>query len=209
MRLGTGYVRDLFQADTLAVGLQIDRIFNEDALYESLGFEYNYRRLLSMRFGYRVGEQNGGLRLGLGFAFRSLSVDYAVGLMQALNNVQRISLNYRFAIPGIRYDVSTPPTGLETLTRRVKTAFMQKNFFDAASEIERIRSFFPDSTDMIRLNQQLQQEMEAMFAAGASGPRYHYVVAFKYYREGKLEDARDELAATVQADPANEEAHRT
>jgi hypothetical protein len=83
--------------------------------YVTLGAEYWLRGVMAFRAGYRTSDlSDQGLRLGAGFRFRTVQVDYAwAGHGQDLGGAHRVSLTFRFSpqqtfmSPGLATDLFT------------------------------------------------------------------------------------------------------
>lgn len=59
----------------------------------ALGAEYLYQKVLVLRAGWRLGDSQGPLTLGLGFQWRGLSLDYAYSSLGDLGMANRFSLS--------------------------------------------------------------------------------------------------------------------
>ena len=207
-RLALGYAGNVFEADKITLGAELDQVFHEGRTLEAIGVEYLYRRLCALRLGYRLGQDLGGLSFGFGFNFSDVSIDYGFGLIKTFNNIQQVSLNYRFTVPGIRYTNAQPPSPLETLSRNVQASISSRHYFEAAAELERVKAFFPDAAERIRLSYDLEQAVNGVLLRGPTDPRYHYALGFNSYQRGKWGEAVLNLEASSQEDPGDAEARK-
>lgn len=205
VRAGLGLKRDVFDSDALSLGLQADRVIPDEADFFSMGVEYLYHGLAAARVGYRFGGDIGGLTMGVGLNIRSMSLDYAFGLVQTFNHVQKVSLNYRFTIPGIEYRKDRVVTASETLLANGRAAIKEGRFFDASSELARLETLFPGSFEATRLKEELAVAGDRLLLADSSGALYHYAFAFGRYRQGRLDEAVEALENAARLEPGNRE----
>ena len=68
---------------------------NESALDAGVGLEGTFGPL-SLRAGYRTGVDQGGFAAGAGFALGRAAIDYSFGLIDDLDNTQKVSVTFRF-----------------------------------------------------------------------------------------------------------------
>ena len=204
-RFALGYVRDVFASDRVALGAEIDRVFYDDTMTQGLGIEYDYHRFCALRLGYRAGQDSGGLSMGVGLRVKDLSVDYALGLRQTFNSIQQVSLKYGFTIPGIRYAPDGPASPIETMVKKGQKSIDEKRFFDAAVELERLKTFFPDAHEIGPLRTQIQRETETILIQGAIAPRYEYALGFQNFERHLWKEAVDNLEIAAQQEPNNRE----
>ena len=205
-RLALGYSHEVFGVDAVTFGLQVDRVFYEDSLYKSFGVEYDYHHLCLFRVGYRANEQSSGLRMGAGLRFADFSLDYGLGLMETFNNIQQLSLVYRFTIPGIRYpSMSGGPSPLETMAKEVQMAFEDQRLFVASDELSRIETFFPRSSEARELRARIQRDIDGILIRGNVSRRYDYALGFQHYGHKRWKEAVDHLRISARKEPENKE----
>lgn len=86
----------------------------------ALGGEYLYQKVLVLRAGWRLGDSQGPLTLGLGFQWRGLSLDYAYNSLGDLGMANRFSLSVELGtlferlgltVAPIQGDRPAPPAG--------------------------------------------------------------------------------------------------
>lgn len=189
LRWGAGYTRRAFASDAIAAGVQVERILHDDLTYQSLAFEYSYRGLCALRFGYRLGEDLGGLRMGLGFAIKGVSIDYGIGLIQNFNSTQHVSLHYRFEIPGVRYAKDLESiTPLEKMARDLRAQIDAGRFFNAQAGIEAMENFFPNASQPTQFKADIRRRL-APLISDLSSARHAYALGFQSYQEGNWEEA--------------------
>jgi tetratricopeptide (TPR) repeat protein len=193
------------KSDSIAIGLQIDRIFHDDVLTQNLGIEYNYHRLCALRLGYQKRPEGSDIRLGLGLNVKDFSLDYGMGLIQTFNNIQHFSVTYRFTVPGIQYGATAP---LEKIARSIKAAVTNKRYLDAVTDIQRLRGVVTDSQEAIRFSHQIQTEMQEIVQSGPSSYRYNYALALNSYEQGRWDEVVEYLQTYQRSDPLNEEVKR-
>ena len=91
VRLGAGYKLPIAKDHEGLVGVDLVKVNDQD-LGLNVGAEYWFARLLALRVGYLTGTDLAGLTAGLGFRWQVFEFDYAFGLMQELNNTNKVSL---------------------------------------------------------------------------------------------------------------------
>ena len=69
---------------------------NDGKRRESLGVEYLYSNLLSLRTGYKFGHDLDSLYFGIGFNIGGITLDYGISAMNELSYNHKISLTYHF-----------------------------------------------------------------------------------------------------------------
>ncbi|HBT60118.1 MAG TPA: hypothetical protein DEB40_00020 [Elusimicrobia bacterium] len=204
-RMALGYAKNVFSSDIMSIGFEMDRVFPENDFFEGFGLEYNYHRLCSLRLGYRVGQDVSGLSMGLGLKFKDLSIDYGMGLFQTFNNIQQLSLNYRFRIPGIRYNQDAAPSPISVLAGRARASLSANRCFDAAAEVKRMDALFPDSLEAAAFRLEIQELINNILRQGVQTPRYSYALAFKFSEESNWEQALANLELSRRLEPDNAE----
>jgi hypothetical protein len=76
-RIGASYEREVAAIDG-RVMLTVDALFpNDGEVREHIGGEYSYRRMVSLRAGYKAGYDLQGATFGLGAVYRDIAFDYA------------------------------------------------------------------------------------------------------------------------------------
>lgn len=204
-RFGAGYTRKAFAADAVTAGFQLERIFHDELLFESFALEYSYRRLCSLRFGYRLGEDLGGLRMGLGFSVGGVSVDYGIGLIENFSNSQHVSLHYRFEIPGVRYaknaETATPQ---EKMARDLRKELDAGRFFSALAGIEAMENFYPNASQPAQFRAEIRRRL-APLLSDLSDPRHNYAQGFRSFQEGSWDEASRYLELALRAAPGDPE----
>ncbi|MBI4375951.1 MAG: PorV/PorQ family protein [Elusimicrobia bacterium] len=205
-RAAVGYGRSVLGADRITGSLGVDRLIPDETLSQSLGLEYNYRGLCSLRLGYSVAGESRGPRMGLGLSFKNVSVDYALGFIEAFSNIHQLSLSYGFNIPGIRYGATTPATPIETMMARAQSKLHSKRFFQAAAESDRIEAVFGAGSETTLLRHTIRARIDALLAPGGPAPERAYALAFMRYHNKEWSEAVAALEDYLVLRPDDEEA---
>lgn len=200
-RFGLAYSRPAFRGDTFHLSAQVERLVHDEALSQALGAEYEYHQAFTLRAGYRRGAAT-TLSVGIGYRLRSLSIDYGLGIIQAFNNIQQLSLNYRFLIPGIRYGRDAE-SGLERLLDLTDRHVASGDYFEAADALDRVQTVAPDSGLLYR--KRIQAEIQQVLDAVPRSPRFNYAMGFRLYQERRWDDAVAYLDAALRAEPSSRE----
>lgn len=78
-------------------------ISNDDKYIINFGAEYTAFQLLSLRAGYRSGQDMGsGLRFGVGFRLSFVDLDYSMSPFGDLGNMHKIGVDIKFGSPAAR-----------------------------------------------------------------------------------------------------------
>lgn len=208
MRLGLGYSKRVFNTDSIAVGLEADRVLPDDSTFLGAGLEYAYRGAASARIGYREGTDLGGLRMGVGLHVKNITLDYAFGLTQTFSNSHHVSLHYRFIIPGIRYSKDAAPSPLEKMAADIQSHIAGRRWFNAWSALQALDAFYPGTNESERFRRQIESEVIKAVFQGEGSPLYNYALAFKHFRDQQWEPAVEKLKAVARAEPANREVRK-
>ncbi len=100
IRPGALYRMD-FRGNPLRFSLDLPYYVEEEEMLVLLGVEYTYMNLMTVRSGYRLnlrdpsGEDE-SFNLGIGFTWKSYTVDYSMGITDDLSIPHRVSLQKRF-----------------------------------------------------------------------------------------------------------------
>lgn len=97
IRFGGSYEREVPALDGRVL-FTLDAIFpNNDGVREHIGGEYSYRRMVSLRAGYKAGYDSQGATFGLGVVYREIGLDYAfLPVSNDLGDNHRFGLNFSF-----------------------------------------------------------------------------------------------------------------
>jgi hypothetical protein len=95
MRLGTAYQRS-FGNQQILLSVDFPYLIYEQKIIPAIGFEYDWRKTIQGRIGYKFNSDDTGLTFGLGFTYQKYIIDYAFGLANKLENLHRVSLGVRF-----------------------------------------------------------------------------------------------------------------
>lgn len=91
IRGGIGYSRDIGKKITGMINGEVENM-SDSGMKAGIGSEFTFLKVLSVRAGYRIGDDLGQLRLGGGVLYKSLRVDYSNVSYKEFGNVNRISL---------------------------------------------------------------------------------------------------------------------
>jgi hypothetical protein len=96
-RIGASYEREVAALDGRLL-FTLDAIFpNDDDVREHIGGEYSYRRMLSLRAGYKAGYDSQGATFGFGVVYREIGFDYAfLPVSNDLGDSHRFGLGFSF-----------------------------------------------------------------------------------------------------------------
>jgi len=95
IRLGSAYQRS-FGGQQILLSIDFPYLIYEQKINPAIGFEYNWRKIIQGRIGYKFSSNDTGLTFGLGFTHQRYTIDYAFGLANRLENLHRVSLGVRF-----------------------------------------------------------------------------------------------------------------
>jgi hypothetical protein len=96
-RLGASYEREVPSIDGRVL-FTFDAMFpNDDGVREHFGGEYSYRRMVSLRAGYKAGYDSQGATFGFGVVYHEMGLDYAfLPVSNDLGDSHRFGLNFSF-----------------------------------------------------------------------------------------------------------------
>ncbi|MFA6092934.1 MAG: PorV/PorQ family protein [Elusimicrobiota bacterium] len=83
-------------AQALRLAADGDYLYYDKVWHAGLGVEYLFLRNYSLRLGYQLNRDVAGLAFGFGARWQDFSLDYAWGLNEALGDMHRFSLSWRF-----------------------------------------------------------------------------------------------------------------
>ena len=99
LRLGGSALMPLVSSSNRwLITAELSRVFLEKTTF-ALGTELLYRNAVALRLGYRTGQDIGSFSVGTGFQWGGFRLDYSLGIMQAINHQQAISIAHFFG-PG-------------------------------------------------------------------------------------------------------------
>ena len=96
-RIGGSYEREVPALDGRVMAT-LDVLFpNDDDVREHIGAEYSYRRMLSLRAGYKAGYDSQNATFGMGVFWRDINFDYAfLPVSNDLGDSHRFGLGFSF-----------------------------------------------------------------------------------------------------------------
>lgn len=83
-------------SQSVLFSLDGDYLYYERTPHANIGVEYSAMRMYHLRLGYQIHRDVAGLTFGFGLAWRGLGVDYAWALNDALGDIHRFGLTWRF-----------------------------------------------------------------------------------------------------------------
>lgn len=98
IRLGAAYIGGN-ETNQVSVNVDIPYYVNEEETLVSAGVEYIFNNLIAVRGGYKMkssSDDEQGVSAGVGFNWNNLSVDYAIGFTNNLDNPHHVSINMKF-----------------------------------------------------------------------------------------------------------------
>lgn len=100
LRLGLSYQRPTVMDQSLM--LAVDGIIYTAESLKSyrFGMEYHFEKIFNLRLGYRAGEDNNGLTMGLGIRYENMAMDLAFGSGAEVYNTTQLAFTYKFT--GVR-----------------------------------------------------------------------------------------------------------
>ncbi|HET6349968.1 MAG TPA: PorV/PorQ family protein [Candidatus Krumholzibacteria bacterium] len=97
VRVGGSYEREVPELDGRLL-FTFDAMFpNDGGVREHIGGEYSYRRMLSLRAGYKAGYDSEGATFGFGVLYRQINLDYAfLPVSNDLGDSHRFGVGFSF-----------------------------------------------------------------------------------------------------------------
>jgi hypothetical protein len=96
VKVGGSYETEIAALDGRVL-VTLDGVFpNDGDVREHVGAEYSYRRMLSLRAGYKANYDVQGATFGAGFRWHEVAVDYAFLPSEQLGDNHRIGLGFSF-----------------------------------------------------------------------------------------------------------------
>jgi hypothetical protein len=83
-------------SQSVLFSLDGDYLYYERTPHANIGIEYSAMRMYSLRLGYQIHREVAGLTFGFGVLWRGVSVDYAWALNDALGDIHRFGIAWRF-----------------------------------------------------------------------------------------------------------------
>lgn len=87
------------ETNRVRTSIDVPYYVNEEETRGSIGIEYIYDSLFAIRGGYKIkssSDDEQGINAGIGFIWKSFSIDYAIGFTNNLDNPHHISMNMKF-----------------------------------------------------------------------------------------------------------------
>jgi len=95
-RVGVSYIINLYPNDTVSLAFDIRKPNDNDIKYSG-GMEYLFKNFMYARIGFVDGIDLGnGLRFGIGFNLKDISIDYALASYGRFGFSHNIGLSYKF-----------------------------------------------------------------------------------------------------------------
>ncbi len=96
VRLGLAYQRPTVMDQSVLLAVEGDFYTKEAQRSLRLGMEYHFQSIFNLRAGYRAAEDNKGLTMGLGVHYEDMSLDFAMGMGNAVYNASQVAFSYKF-----------------------------------------------------------------------------------------------------------------
>lgn len=114
----------------------------EDSLYLGTGAEYVVLRTVSLRLGYRSGQDIGsGFRAGVGFHYKVFDLDYAFASFGELGPVHRVGVTVRLGGP---IEITSPEErGLEAVMQKAARLMSERRYYEALMEYNKALDLDP------------------------------------------------------------------
>lgn len=121
--------------------LSLDQTYaNDEKYYTACGAEYVAFQLLSLRAGYRTGQEMGsGLRFGVGFRLSFMDIDYSMSPYGELGAMHKLGVSMRLGPPVVRQPLAGK-------TQRVEKAKLMAR----KEKIEQLEEFANDFLELAR-----------------------------------------------------------
>ena len=150
-RAGASYIL-LAAGDPLTFAADIKKPSDSGTVF-SLGAEYMFRRVVSLRAGYISGEDlGGGLRFGGGVALKLLQFDYAVSSYGKFGSAHRFSLAYKFGKPvEVTPHLSPGQEKAKWKTERARELMRESRYYEAVLELNEALGLDPGSAEALEL----------------------------------------------------------
>jgi hypothetical protein len=97
LRLGASYQHPTVLDQSLLLAVEGDLYTAESLKSIRFGMEYRFERVFALRLGYKAGEDNNGLTMGLGVRYGDMSLDFGTGMGNAVYNASQMSFSYKFS----------------------------------------------------------------------------------------------------------------
>ncbi len=98
IRLGISYQQPTIMDQSLLVAAEGDFYTAESGKSLRLGLEYHFERVFNLRLGYKTGEDNGAMTMGIGVRpFGDMSLDFATTAGGEVYNTSQVSFSYKFS----------------------------------------------------------------------------------------------------------------
>lgn len=151
LRGGASYIV-LAAGDPLTFAADLKKPSDSDPVF-SLGAEYMFRRVVSLRAGYISGEDLGsGLRFGGGVAIKLLQFDYAVSSYGKFGSAHRFSLAYKFGKPAeLTPHLSPGQEQARWKAERARELMRESRYYEAVLELNEALELDPGCAEALEL----------------------------------------------------------
>ncbi|OGR41491.1 MAG: hypothetical protein A2X35_10820 [Elusimicrobia bacterium GWA2_61_42] len=97
LRLGAAYQRPTVMDQSLLLAAEGDFYTNESLHSLRLGLEYHFEKIFNLRLGYKGGEDNKGMTMGIGIHYEDMALDFAMGMGNEVYNASQVAFSYKFS----------------------------------------------------------------------------------------------------------------
>jgi len=96
VRLGLAYQRPTVMDQSVLLAAEGDFYTQEAQKSLRLGMEYHFQSIFNLRLGYKAAEDNKGFTMGLGVRYEDMSLDFAMGMGNAVYSASQVAFSYKF-----------------------------------------------------------------------------------------------------------------
>jgi hypothetical protein len=130
LRLGLAYQRPTVMDQSVLLAAEGDFYTQEAQKSLRLGMEYHFQSIFNLRLGYKAAEDNKGFTMGLGVRYEDMSLDFAMGMGNAVYSASQVAFSYKFTgitVKEYRKKMNYRDPEPEKKTPAVKTRTRQQN----------------------------------------------------------------------------------
>jgi hypothetical protein len=97
LRVGASYQHPTVLDQSLLLAAEGDFYTAESLKSLRFGLEYRFEQMFSLRLGYRGGEDNKGMTMGIGVHYENMALDFGMGMGSAVYNASQVAFSYKFS----------------------------------------------------------------------------------------------------------------
>ncbi|MDD5688253.1 MAG: PorV/PorQ family protein [Elusimicrobia bacterium] len=177
--------------------LDINKYTNTD-MQINLGLECWLKEMITLRAGYKTGNDLASITAGVGFRFKSSQLDYGFSPMSEINAVHKISFVLRFGESSGSLDKKTEDTAAEQHYQRGLIYFNAEKYELAIQEFRDALATDPNhKKSIIKLKEATEKPIEQTFLRG-----------LEYFDKGQYDNAKVQLGKVLEMDPSHKKAQQ-